>query len=122
MDSESEWAGVAFLCLYHHDARMVRAPGLFAFVHREPGGRRTLLYVDHADCIASTANPGHPAWADALRLGMNEVHVCLKAKQRLDRLQLRHHLIKRCEPLLNLLAPGEETAAAARVASVRRSG
>lgn len=104
MEGEFEWAGVRFWAVSHHDARHIRSPGLYAFVRRGPGEERVLLYIDHADCIARVADASHPHWAEALGLGMNEVHVCLKARERLDRLQLRHHLVKRAGPILNLLA------------------
>jgi hypothetical protein len=102
MVSPVEWAGTPFLPFDHHDGRLLRQPGLYGFVKRGPGEERVLLYIDHADCIADVAIPSHPLWGQALGLGMNELHVCLKARERLDRLQLRHHLIKRVEPILNL--------------------
>jgi hypothetical protein len=107
-----EWAGVPFVPMHHHDGRMFRVPGLYAFVARGGDGRRTLLYVDHAENISVTAGPGHPQWVDALRLGMNELHVCLRARERIDRLILRGHLIKRCGPLLNVLAEADADAGA----------
>jgi len=102
---EFEWAGVRFLPLYHHDARFFRCPGLWAFVRREVSGDRTLLYVDHSDNIAS-AVIGHCLWGDALGLGLNELHINLKAVERVDRLLLKGHIVKRCEPLLNVLENG----------------
>jgi hypothetical protein len=104
-DREIQWEGVPFLVLYHHDARTVRLPGLYAFVHRAANGERTLLYVDHADCIAQAAIPSHPLWSEARWHGMNEVHVCLTARERIDRLQLRAHLVRRLNPMLNPPAP-----------------
>ena len=113
-----EWAGVPFLILGHHEGRIVRAPGLWAFVRREASGEHTMLWVDHADDIAAVAGPPHARWADALRLGLNELHVCLAAKTRIDRLQLRAHLVRRTEPLLNVLEeahpPSAVSAPAAR--------
>jgi hypothetical protein len=97
-----EWAGVRFLPLYHHDARFFRCPGLWAFVRREASGERTLLYVDHAEDIAN-AVVGHRHWGEALGLGLNELNVNLTAVERVDRLLLKGRLVKRCEPLLNLL-------------------
>jgi hypothetical protein len=41
---------------------------------------------------------------------MNELHVCLKARERIDRLLLRQHLVKRVEPILNLLNREEAAA------------
>jgi hypothetical protein len=106
-DGEIDWAGVGFTAMHHHDAKMMRAQGLFAFVRRQPWGERSLLYVGHADCIADLANSSHPLWADALQLGMNEVDVCLKPQARLDRLILHKLLVNRLSPILNLL--GDET-------------
>ena len=103
-ESEIQWAGVPFSALFHHDARLVRRPGLFAFVHRGVGEDRTLLFVDHADCIASLAIPSHAMWSEARWHGMNEVHVCLTARERIDRLQLKAHLLRRLQPPLNRLA------------------
>ena len=97
-----DWVGVSFLVLGHHDGRLIHAPGLWSFC-RVVGEERTLLYVDHADRISEVAGVGHPCWEDALSLGMNELHVCLKARTRIDRLQLRQRIIQREEPLLNAL-------------------
>lgn len=106
VDSEVQWAGVRFRVLFHHDARLVRLPGLFAFVHRGVGEDRALLFVDHADCIAQTAVPSHALWSEARWHGMNEVHVCLSARERIDRLQLKAHLLRRLQPPLNRAAEG----------------
>jgi hypothetical protein len=99
---EMEWAGVRFLPLYRHDGRFFRAPGLWGFARREQSGERTLLYIDHADNIAGAVS-GHRLLGDALRLGFNELHINLKAVERVDRLLLKGHIVKRCSPLLNLL-------------------
>ena len=101
MEQTIDWAGVAMLPMGHHDGRFIHAPGLYAFVRRAPDGSRSLLYVDHADDIAMVAGPGHPQWTAALALGMNELHVALQARLRLDRLILRGELIKRLSPGLN---------------------
>ena len=108
---EVRWEGVPFLALYHHDARMVRLPGLYAFVHRRADGERSPLFVDFADCIAQAAVPSHPLWSEARWHGMNEVHVCLDAKSRIDGLQLKTHLLRRLSlPLNPPLAAGGEAA------------
>jgi hypothetical protein len=99
---EIEWAGVRFLPLYRHDARFFRCPGLWAFAHRQPSGERTLLYVDHAENIAGAVD-GHRLVSDAITLGFNEIHINIKAFERVDRLLLKGHIIRRCGPLLNLL-------------------
>lgn len=110
-DGEIDWAGVRFTPLHHHDARMMRAPGLYAFVRRQPWGERSLLYVGQADCIAEQANCGHAHWADALQLGMNEVDVCLKPQARIDRLILQKRLVNRLNPILNILSADSADAA-----------
>jgi hypothetical protein len=99
---EMEWAGVRFLPLYRHDGRFFRTPGLWGFARREQSGERTLLYIDHADNIAGAVS-GHRLLGDAVRLDFNELHINLKAVERVDRLLLKGHIIKRCGPLLNLL-------------------
>jgi hypothetical protein len=96
-----DWAGVPFLPVFHHDGRFFRGPGLYGFVRRV-GDERTLLFVDHAESIAA-ATTNHLLWVDALRLGFNELNVCTRAVERVDRLVLRAHIVKRCSPLLNLL-------------------
>ena len=103
--SDVEWAGVRFTPMFHHDGRFFRQPGLFALVHSQ-GERRTLLFVDHADNIA-VATSGHRLFGEALRLGFNELNINLDAVDRVDRLLLRGHIIKRCEPLLNVLEPDD---------------
>lgn len=98
-----EWAGVPFLVVGHHEGRFIRAPGLWGFARRGPRDEHTLLFLDHADAINETAGPGHTKWAEAMALGMDELHVCLNAKVRIDRLQLRSRIVQRVGPLLNVL-------------------
>ena len=98
---EVEWAGVPFLPVFHHDGHFFRSPGLYGFV-RNLAGTRTLLYVGHADNIA-VATEGHDLWSDLVRLGCNELDLNLKAVERIDRLVLAAHIVRRCEPLLNVL-------------------
>ncbi len=104
-----DWAGYNFIPLGHHDGRFIRQPGVFAFVRRGPDERRTLLFIDHADYVAAWAGPGHPAWLESLGHGMNELHIFLKAVQRIDRLLVRGHVIKRCGPVLNPLAEDQQS-------------
>ena len=101
-NTELEWAGVRFVALHHHDGQFFRGPGLFAFVRRHPCGERSLLFVEHADNIACAVT-GHRLWADALRLGFNELNVNLQALERVDRLILRERIVRRCGPVLNVL-------------------
>ena len=112
MEQTIDWAGVTMLPMGHHDGRFIHAPGLYAFVRRGPDGSRSLLYVDQADDISVVAGPGHPQWAAALALGMNELHVALQASLRLDRLILRGELIKRLAPGLNETDDAREAPAA----------
>lgn len=83
-------------------------------MRRSGPGERTLLYVDHADSIAAAAYSGHPLWADALRLGLNELHLCRAARERVDRLLVVDRLVRRCHPLLNALADHTVTEPAPR--------
>ena len=101
MALEIEWAGVPFLPVFHHDGHFFRAPGIYAFV-RNLAGVRTILFVDHSNNIA-TATESHRLWCELIRLGCNELNVNLKAVERVDRLVLAAHIVRRCEPLLNVL-------------------
>ena len=112
-----DWAGIPFLPVFHHDARFFRQPGLYAFVRR-CGEDRTLLFVGHGENLASAVT-GHPLWGEALKLGFNELDVCTRATERVDRLILCAHLIKRCSPLLNLLEEQAEPYRAARAREAR---
>jgi hypothetical protein len=96
-----EWAGVPFVAVHHHDGRFFRQPGLFGFVARA-GEERTLLYVGDAENIAGACRSAR-LLSDALTLGLNELHLALHVVERIDRLLLKGHIIRRCEPLLNVL-------------------
>ena len=111
-DGRFHWAGVPFLAVGLRDAGRMRGPGLYAFVQRVRPDERVMLFVDHADCIATAAQPAHPQWDQARALGMDEIHICLNARERIDRLILIGHLVKRVAPLLNLMAEAPEAAAA----------
>ena len=100
---EIDWAGVAFIAVASHDAPMFKAAGLYGFARREWNGERTLLYVGQAEVIAVDAAPGAQLWSQALGLGMNELHVCLCPGERIDRLQLQDRIVRRLEPILNLI-------------------
>lgn len=102
-EGKIEWAGVGFVAVSCHDAPMFKAPGLYGFARREWNGERTLLYVGQAEVIATDAAPGAQLWTQALGLGMNELHVCLCLGERIDRLQLQDRIVRRLEPILNLI-------------------
>ncbi len=106
MIGDVDWAGVRFTAIFQHDGHFLRSPGLFAFVHRGAGEHRTLLYVDQSDNIAVSLDGGHRLWADALRLGFNELNVFTPLSERVDRLLLRAHVVMRCSPLLNVIETG----------------
>ena len=108
MIGDVDWAGVRFTAVSQHDGHFFRSPGLFAFVQRGAGEHRTLLFIDQSDNIASSLDGGHRLWADALRLGFNELNVATPAGERVDRLLLRAHIVRRCSPLLNVIEPGSQ--------------
>ncbi len=110
MIGDVDWAGVRFTAVFQHDGHFFRSPGLFAFVHRGAGEHRTLLFADHSDNIAVSLDGGHRLWADALRLGFNELNVATPVGERVDRLLLRAHIVKRCSPLLNVIEAGPQQA------------
>jgi hypothetical protein len=107
-DGEFDWAGYRFLAVGHHDGRFIHAPGVFAFVRRL-GPERVLLFAGEAEDISASAGPMHPAWCDALRLGLNELHLFTRPRDRLERLLVLDRVVRRCVPLLNLVADVPQT-------------
>ena len=79
------------------------ASRFYGFARREWNGERTLLYVGQTDVIAVDAAPGGQLWTQALGLGMNELHVCLCPGERIDRQQLQDRIVRRLQPILNLI-------------------
>lgn len=69
--------GTPFFPVYHHDGRMIRSAGLFAFARREPDGYHTVLHLELTDTINRRAEQSHPRWGWAISQGMNEVLVHL---------------------------------------------
>jgi hypothetical protein len=67
-------AGVPFMPLFHHDGRMMRAGGLFAFARRD-GRRRLILHMEFAEAINRRAICGHPRWEWVISQGLNELLV-----------------------------------------------
>lgn len=120
-----DWAGYEFHALGHHDGRFIKQAGLYIFVRR-CGDDRTALYIDHSDYVARDADPSHRVWSDALALGMNELHVFTRPRDRVERLLVLDRVVRRCLPLLNLLhAPlfeGEDRAVCAAPAPPRPTG
>ncbi|ATC24330.1 MULTISPECIES: hypothetical protein [Caulobacter] len=81
MDRDVEIDGVAFMSLWHHDGRMVRGAGLFAFGRRDPDGGHTILHFELAQEISRAATVSHPRWDYAISQGMNEILVHLAGSQ-----------------------------------------
>jgi hypothetical protein len=65
--------------LGHRDGRFVRAGGVYVLTRRTCDGRLEALYVGEAAVIAATVGPGHPAWCQALQLGLSGLLVVLEA-------------------------------------------
>ena len=101
---EVDWVGVAFTPLHHHDARFFRAPGLYAFVRRCPQHGPLMLFAGQAENLAQEATPSHPVWPEALRLRMEELHICQPIPRRVDRLQLLSRIVTRVQPIMNVIA------------------
>ena len=97
------WVGLTFQVLHHRDGKMLRAPGLFAFVRHDVRDGPLLLFAGEAEDLAQAAGPGHPKWSEALLLGMDELHVRVPIERRIDRLQLLSRIVAREQPLLNLV-------------------
>lgn len=117
-DHVIEWAGVRFWRVGHHDGRFFREPGLYAFARAHAERGPVLLFAGHTEDLARDAGPACPAWPDALRLGMNELHVARPMPVRVDRLQLLSRVVRRAGPLLNVLEEAHPPAAERR----RRAG
>ena len=104
MAGEVDWAGVRFRPVWMHDGRFFREPGLFAFVRDDPREGRLMLLAGHADNLATAAISSHPLWAEALRLGVNELHLSFPIPRRVDRLELLARIVHRVQPILNVVA------------------
>ena len=97
------WVGLTFKVLGYRDGRMLRAPGLFAFVRSDPRDGPLLLFAGEGVELAQVAGPGHPKWSEALSLGLDELHVSFPIPRRVDRLQLLARIVAREQPLLNVV-------------------
>ena len=100
---EAVWAGLAFTAVERRDARFFRAPGLFAFVRDDAEHGRLMLFAGQAELLSGEAGPTHPRWAEALRLGMTEVHLRFPVVGRVDRLQLLSRVVRHVQPILNVV-------------------
>ena len=97
------WTGIAFAEFGHRDGRFLHAPGLFGFVRRYTSDDCLLLFAGQAEDLAREAGPSHPMWAEALRLGLNELHVHQPVLRRVDRLELLARVVRHPQPILNCL-------------------
>ena len=100
---EVDWVGVAFTPMHHHDARFFRTPGLYALVRRCPERGPLMLFAGQAENLAIEAGPSHPAWVEALRLGLDELHLRQPIARRIDRLQLLSRIVTRVQPIMNVI-------------------
>ena len=108
------WTGLSFVVLGHHDGRFLHLPGLYGFARRDAEHGSLLLFAGQADDLAQATGPAHPQWVEALRLGMDELHLHFPVPRRVDRLQLLARVVRHTQPLLNMLeeahAPAVEAA------------
>lgn len=65
---------------------------VYAFVRRDVFGGRRYLYFGECEDMSTRLGPRHEKWADAIALGMNEVHLHLSAKTRTERLDVEQRL------------------------------
>ena len=107
------WTGLSFTVLGHHDGRFLHLPGLYAFARRDTEHGSLLLFAGQADDLAQATGPAHPQWVEALRLGMDELHVHFPVPRRVDRLQLLSRVVRHTQPLLNCLEEAHPPATAA---------
>ena len=107
------WTGLALTVLHHRDGRFLHLLGLFAFARRDPDQGSVLLFAGQAEDLALETGCGHPRWEEALKLGMNELHVHFPVPRRIDRLQLLARVVRHTQPLLNVLEEAHPSAAAA---------
>ena len=112
------WTGLSFVVLGHRDARFLHLPGLYGFARRDAEHGALLLFAGHADDLARATGPAHSQWVEALRLGMDELHLHFPVPRRVDRLQLLARVVRHTQPLLNVLEEAHDPAVAA--APVRR--
>ena len=104
------WTGLPFTVLHHRDGRFLHLPGLFGFARRDAEQGSVLLFTGQAENIAHETGCGHPQWNEALKLGMNELHVHFPVPRRIDRLQLLARVVRHTQPLLNVLEEAHPSA------------
>jgi hypothetical protein len=94
------WCGVEFHVFGLCDLRRLRVPGLVGLARRGCHGV-DLLFLAEGEDVSRLFVPGSRLWGEVMKRGANEAHVCLHARERLDRLALKQRLVRRLEPPLN---------------------
>ena len=87
-------AGIVFSPIPTSACEHYDIPGVYMLCRREPDGVH-ILYVGQADSLAQRLGPSHPRWGEAMRRGMNEIHLHLLAKTETQRLAVERHVISR---------------------------
>jgi hypothetical protein len=106
--------GIIFSALPWGEYRIYDVPGVYMFVRRDRDGDCEILYIGQTANIARDLGPSHPAWEDAFRQGMDEIHVHLLTDTLEDRLSVEAYLVRQYDPPLNrrkLKAPARRTVA-----------
>jgi len=96
-------------------------PGVYMLCRREPNGVH-ILYIGQADSLAKRLGPSHTRWGEAMRRGMNEVHLHLLAKTEAQRLSVERHIISRYFTPMNRGALANALVAFAREARRELAG
>ena len=113
------WTGLSFVVLGHRDGRFLHLPGLYGFARRDAEQGALLLFAGQAEDLAQATGPANAQWEEALRLGMDELHLHLPVPRRVDRLQLLARVVRHAQPLLNCLEEATGPAAAAEPMRLR---
>lgn len=113
------WTGLSFVVLGHHDGRFLHLPGLYGLARRDPEHGSLLLFAGQAEDLAQATGPAHPQWVEALRLGMDELHLHFPVPRRVDRLQLLARVVRHTLPLLNVLEDADAPGGAAEPVRLR---
>lgn len=113
------WTGLSFVVLGRRDGRFVHLPGLYGFARRDAERGALLLFAGQAEDLAAATGPAHPQWEEALRLGMDELHLHFPVPRRVDRLQLLARVVRHAQPLLNCQEEAHSPAAQAGPARLR---
>lgn len=106
-------AGIVFSVIPTSGYGHYDIPGVYMLCRREPDGVH-ILYIGQAASLAERLGPSHPHWGEAMRRGMNEIHIHLLAKTEAWRLSLERHLLSKYATPLNRPALANALAALAQ--------